>query len=243
MPILEVNKATKKFGGLIAVKSLDLIVHKGEIVGMIGPNGAGKTTAFNVISGFYKPEEGSVKFKDIEITKLRPDQICKLGLARTFQIVKPFPELNVLDNVTIGALNRTRHRGEAREMAFEILKFLNMAATADQLAGSLPIASRKRLEIAKALATQPQMILLDEVMAGLRPAEMEIIIETVRTISKRGVALLLVEHVMRVIMALADRVVVLHHGEKIADGTPTEIINNPEVISAYLGDMDDDTSD
>lgn len=241
MPILEVHKATKKFGGLIAVKSLDLIVQEGEIVGMIGPNGAGKTTAFNVISGFYKPEEGSVKFKNIEITKLRPDQICKLGLARTFQIVKPFPDLNVLDNVTIGALNRTHHRGEAREKAFEILKFLNMAASAGQLAGSLPIASRKRLEIAKALATQPQMILLDEVMAGLRPAEMEMIIETVRTISKRGIALLLVEHVMRVIMALADRVVVLHHGEKIADGAPREIVNNPEVISAYLGDMEDDT--
>ncbi|PIE80420.1 MAG: ABC transporter ATP-binding protein [Chloroflexi bacterium] len=236
MTLLEVHHITKRFGGLVAVRDLSLSVSKGEILGMIGPNGAGKTTAFNMISGYYKPNEGRVVFDGKNITGLRPDQVCKLGLARTFQVVKPFPQLSVLDNVIVGAYNRTNDKKEARQKAQEILDFLGMEPMSRQLAGGLSVAGRKRLEIAKVLATDPKMILLDEAMAGLRPTETDEIIELVRQISQQGVALLLVEHVMKVIMSLADRIVVIHHGEKIAEGEPQVVVQDKAVIDAYLGE-------
>lgn len=242
MTLLEAKGLTKRFGGLVAVNNLSLNVEKGQIVALIGPNGAGKTTAFNMISGFYKPNEGQVFFDGQNITGLRPDQVCKLGLARTFQVVKPFPELSALDNVMVGAYSRTNDNHTAREKAREILDFLGMGGMEKQLAGSLPIAGRKRLEIAKALATDPKIILLDEAMAGLRPKETDEIIELVRKISQQGVSLLLVEHVMRVIMSLADRIVVVHHGEKLAEGDPQTIVQDKAVIDAYLGEVATDAA-
>jgi branched-chain amino acid transport system ATP-binding protein len=240
MALLNVQNLTKKFGGLTAVHDFSLSVDQGEILGMIGPNGAGKTTAFNMISGYYTPNEGHVNFDDKDITGKRPDVICKLGLARTFQVVKPFAQLSVLDNVMVGAYNRTDDNTEARQRSMEILDFLGMNDMTDLLAGSLSVAGRKRLEIARVLATEPKMILFDEAMAGLRPKETDEIIELVRQISKQGVALLLVEHVMKVIMSLSDRIVVIHHGEKIAEGKPGEIVNNKAVIDAYLGEVSTD---
>lgn len=240
MALLTVQNLTKKFGGLTAVHDFSLSVDEGEILGMIGPNGAGKTTAFNMISGYYSPNEGNVTFEGREITGNRPDVICKLGLARTFQIVKPFAQLSVLDNVMVGAYNRTNNNKDARQRSMDILDFLGMNDLTHQLAGSLSVAGRKRLEIARVLATEPKMILFDEAMAGLRSRETDEIIELVRQISKQGVALLLVEHVMKVIMSLSDRIVVIHHGEKIAEGEPGEIVNNKAVIDAYLGEVPTD---
>lgn len=236
MSLLKVQNITKRFGGLVAVHDLSLSVEQGEILGMIGPNGAGKTTAFNMISGYYGPNEGQVFFGGENITGLRPDQICKLGLVRTFQVVKPFPQLSVLDNVMVGAYNRTNEDRIARGKSLEILEFLGMSDMKEQLAGSLSVAGRKRLEIAKVLATDPKMILLDEAMAGLRPKETDIVIELVRKISQQNIALLLVEHVMKVIMSLADRIVVIHHGEMIAEGEPQQVVQDKAVIDAYLGE-------
>lgn len=240
MALLEVTGITKRFGGLVAVNDLSLSLDKGQILGLIGPNGAGKTTAFNMISGFYKPDEGEIRFDDKKINGLRPDQVCKLGLARTFQVVKPFPQLSVRDNVMVGAYNRTNNRSESRQKAAEIIEFLGMGNMSEMTAGSLSVAYRKRLEIAKALATDPKIILLDEAMAGLRPTETDHMIDLVRQVSKRGIALLLVEHVMRVIMSLAERIVVIHHGEKIAEGEPEQIVQDKAVIDAYLGEVEID---
>jgi len=239
MPILEVKGMTKRFGGLVAVNSLDLTIEPGQILGLIGPNGAGKTTAFAAIAGFYKPEEGKIIFNGQDITGLRPDQICKRGLTRTFQVVKPFPEITVMENVLIGAYNATENEDEAIAVTEEIIEFMDLGKQRDVFAGSLPIAGRKRLEIAKTLATQPKLILLDEVMAGLRPTETVETIELVQRIRQQGVSLLLVEHVMKVIMSLADRIVVIHHGTKIAEGLPEEIVRNKVVIDAYLGEAID----
>ena len=238
MALLEAKNITKRFGGLVAVSNLSLTVDKGEILGMIGPNGAGKTTAFNMISGYYKPNEGEVFFNGENITGLRPDQVCKKGLTRTFQVVKPFPHLSVLNNVMVGAYIHTNDSDEARQKSKEILEFLGMGRMTEMLAGGLPIAMRKRLEIAKALATEPKMLLLDEAMAGLRPKETDEVIELVRRVSQQGVALLLVEHVMKVIMSLADRIVVIHHGEKIAEGEPEVVVRDKAVIDAYLGEAE-----
>ncbi len=242
MALLEVTGLTKRFGGLIAVNKLDLQIDQGEIVGMIGPNGAGKTTAFNMISGVYKPDHGAVVFKGKDITQWRPDQICKWGLTRTFQVVKPFMNLSVRENVIVGAYNHTKDDLLAMKKVDEILGFLDLDNEAEQMASDLTIASRKRLELARALATDPTMLLLDEVMAGLRPTETDEVIEMVRRISERGVAVLLVEHVMRVVMALANRVVVIHHGEKIAEGVPNDIVRNKAVIEAYLGEVEIDVT-
>jgi branched-chain amino acid transport system ATP-binding protein len=235
--LLEVQGITKRFGGLVAVNSLSMNLDAGHIAAVIGPNGAGKTTAFNVIAGFYKPNEGKVIFDGKDITNLRPDQVCKLGLARTFQVVRPFRGISVLDNVMIGAYNRTNSDKVAREKAYEILKFMEMEKISNQMASGLPIAGRKRLEIARALATDPKLILLDETMAGLRPIETDEIIEVVRNISKQGIAILLVEHVMKVVMSLAENIVVIHHGVRIAEGVPSDIVKNKFVIEAYLGEV------
>jgi branched-chain amino acid transport system ATP-binding protein len=235
MALLEVQGITKKFGGLVAVRDLSLSMEKGEIVALIGPNGAGKTTAFSVISGFYRPTSGKIFFNGRDITGLRPDQVCKIGLARTFQVVRPFRGISVLENVMVGAYSRTNNTGAARDKAMEILDFLGMGHQANQIASGLPIAGRKRLEIARALATDPQLLLLDETMAGLRPTETDAVIELVRKISEKGVGILLVEHVMRVVMSLAGQIIVIHHGEKLAEGTPETIVQNPKVIDAYLG--------
>lgn len=238
MALLEVRGITKRFGGLVAVNDFNFTLGQGEILGMIGPNGAGKTTAFNMVSGVYRPDEGNIMFNGRDITGMRPDQICKLGLTRTFQVVKPFPEISVLDNIMIGAFNRTNRNKVAREKALEIIDFLDLSQWTDQMAGGLPVAGRKKLEIARALATDPHIIMLDEAMAGLRPTEMDETIELVRQISKRGIALLVVEHVMKVIMSLADRIIVIHHGEKIAEGTPAGVVRNKAVIDAYLGEVE-----
>jgi branched-chain amino acid transport system ATP-binding protein len=234
--LLEVQGITKRFGGLVAVHNFSLSMNKGQIVALIGPNGAGKTTAFNVISGFYKTDTGKIRFNDRDITGLRPDQICKIGLARTFQVVRPFRGISVLDNVMVGAYARTNNTNIAHSKAVEVLNFLGMLPMADQMASGLPIAGRKRLEIARALATDPQIMLLDETMAGLRPTEADEVIVMIRKMSEKGIAILLVEHVMRVVMSLAEKIVVLHHGEKLAEGEPELIVQNPQVIDAYLGE-------
>lgn len=236
MALLEARGLTKRFDGLTAVSNFDIAVEKGEIVGLIGPNGAGKTTAFNLISGFLDPTEGKVHFDGEDITNLRPDQVCKRGLARTFQVVKPFAQLSVRENIMVGAYNRTNSKEKALHGADEIINFLGLEKVANESAGSLSVAYRKRLELAKTLATEPKIILLDEAMAGLRPKETDEIIELVRQINQRGISLLIVEHVMKVIMALAEHIVVIHHGEKLAEGKPKDIAQNQDVIDAYLGE-------
>jgi branched-chain amino acid transport system ATP-binding protein len=235
MALLEVNNLTKRFGGLVAVHAVDFNIEEGEILGMIGPNGAGKTTVFHLITGFYPKDSGTVHFRGEDITKLRPDQICKNGMTRTFQVVKPFSHITVLQNVLVGALNRIKDVNKAKKLAMEAIEFVGLDKKKDQMATNLSPPERKRLELARALATQPNLILLDEVMAGLRAKEIEEIIRLIHDINRKGITIFVIEHVMKVIMSLSNRIIVLNYGEKIATGTPLEISKDQGVIKAYLG--------
>jgi branched-chain amino acid transport system ATP-binding protein len=236
MSLLVARGLSKRFGGLHAVAGLDLAVAPGEMLGLIGPNGAGKTTVFNLLSGFLTADAGDVRFNGRSIVGLAPHAICRLGLVRTFQIVRPFPRMTVLENVRVGALARHPRALEALAQARDVVARVGLAARERVAASALTLAERKRLELARALATGPSLLLLDEVMAGLNPTEIETIIQLIRGIHESGVSILLIEHNMRAVMALSHRIVVLSFGERIAEGTPAEIASHPKVVEAYLGE-------
>ena len=235
MAILDIRHVSKFFGGLAANSDVSFSMEQGSILGLIGPNGAGKTTLFNCITGFYPPSKGDVIFKGARINGLQPNQVCLLGMVRTWQKVRPLAKMTVLDNVMVGALARTASLRHARAAALEQLRVVRLDHKADFLAGGLPIGERKKLEVARVLATRPELLLLDEVMGGLNPAESEEIIRLILDLKKAGLTQMVIEHDMKAIMRISDRVVVLNSGEKLAEGGPQEVANNPEVIAAYLG--------
>jgi branched-chain amino acid transport system ATP-binding protein len=235
--ILEVRGISKAFRGLRAVKDASFDLPEGGINALIGPNGAGKTTIFNMLAGVYAPDSGSIVFRGRRIDGLRPDEVCAAGIGRTFQIVKPFAGLSVLDNVMVGAFLKEKSAAGAKRVSLEILERLGMAGKARLPASSLTLPDRKRLEVARALATRPRLLLLDEVMAGLRPTECDQMVAVFREINRaEGLTILLIEHVMRAVMALARHIGVLHHGEVLARGTPEEVVRNPAVLECYLGE-------
>ena len=234
--LLEVENLTRHFGGLTAVNNLSFTLDEGEIVGLIGPNGAGKTTCFNMLSGAIRPSTGTIRFRGEVISGLKAHQVCKRGLTRTFQVVQPFPEMSVLENVMIGAFAQYRSRAAAEERSLAVIERIGLRRKVSTLGRELTLLELKRLEIGKALATEPQLLLLDEVAAGLTPVEIDDILDLVRKLNAEGVSLLIVEHVMKVIMNLSQRIVVLNFGSKIAEGIPTEIAVDPAVLDAYLGD-------
>lgn len=234
--ILKVEGLSKWFGGLHAVKDVSFSMERGEILGLIGPNGAGKTTAFNMIAGYLKPNSGRVSFAGRDITGNKPWDICKAGIARTFQLSKPFGDMSVLDNLMVGGFARHTDRGRNRARAHEIAEFLGFADQADTEAHNLTAFDRRKLELGRALCTEPQLLLMDEVVAGATPSEAEEMVALVRKVRDRGVSVLIVEHVMKVIMSLSDRVIVLDYGELIADGQPKDVVSRPEVLKAYFGE-------
>jgi branched-chain amino acid transport system ATP-binding protein len=234
-PVLRVDAISKSFGGLMAVADVSFELKRGEIIGLIGPNGAGKTTIFNVISGYYAPTNGRIFFNAENISGRPPYELAKKGIGRTFQVVKPFPGLSVLENVVIAAFCRHPGRAEAEKHAWKALEFTGLSDRAQASAASLTLAGRKRLEIGKALALEPTLLLLDEVVAGLNPSEADRTIELILKVRERGISILIVEHIMRVIMNISDRVVVLNFGKQIAQGTPQQVAKDPLVIEAYLG--------
>ena len=237
MTLLALEGVTKRFGGLTAVDGVSLAIEPGEIVGVIGPNGSGKTTLFATVSGFLRPEAGAIRLDGQSIVGLKPSRIAALGIARTFQVVQPFAGLTVRDNVVAGALRGGRESlADARRIADEVIARCGMDGDRNKLAGALPIVGRKRLEVARALATRPKLLLLDEVMAGLRPTEVDQAIELVRAIRASGVTVIVVEHLMRAVMALSERLYVLRTGALIAAGDPREVIRRPEVVEAYFGE-------
>jgi branched-chain amino acid transport system ATP-binding protein len=238
MRIIEGEQLTKHFGGLAAVEKVNFHINQGEIVGLIGPNGAGKTTLFNLLSGSLVTTTGTIRFKGENITGLKPYQICRKGMARTFQLVKVFQHMSVLENVLLGALfgmSPGPHMVGAEAEAVELLELVELSDKRVSLAKDLTVANQKRVEVARALATKPELILLDEVMVGLNPTEVAEFIRLIKRIREKGITVLMIEHVMKAIMEISDRIIVLHHGEKIDEGTPQEIANSQEVIKVYLG--------
>ena len=236
MAILEIDHLSKRFGGLAANSDVSFSINEGMIMGLIGPNGAGKTTLFDCITGYYPPSAGDVLFRGKRINGLRPDKICKMGMARTWQKVRPLANMTVLENVMVGALCRTNSLKTAREMALEQLKVVRLEEKIGFLAGALPVGERKKLEMARVLATHPIILLLDEVMGGLNPTESDEIIRIILDIKRRGVTQMVIEHDMKTIMRISDRIVVLNSGEKLAEGTPDEVVADQAVIDAYLGE-------
>ena len=236
MSLLDVSALTKRFGGLLAVSGLDLSLAKGEMLGLIGPNGAGKTTVFNLLSGFLSPDGGEIRFGGRSVVGLKPHEICRLGMARTFQIVRPFPQLSVVDNVKVAALARHSGMAQALASARAVVERVGLGARGEARAGGLTLADRKRLELARALATEPSLLLLDEVMAGLNATEIDAMVRLVAGINAEGISVLLIEHNMRAVMSLSHRIVVLSFGEKISSGTPREVAADRRVIEAYLGE-------
>jgi branched-chain amino acid transport system ATP-binding protein len=236
MPLLEITRVTKKFSGLIAVNEVSMNVESGQIVGVIGPNGAGKTTLFNCIAGALPPTSGSIVFDGKEIAGKKPYEICQLGVTRTFQVVKPFASKSVLYNTMVGAFAHTKHLHEAERKALEVLEFLELDHKKDVVSKSLTLPERKKLELARALATEPKLLLLDEVMAGLRPTEVTDMLPIIRKINETGVTIVIVEHIMQAIMSLSEKIYVVNFGKKIAEGDPHDVVADVEVIKAYLGD-------
>jgi len=235
--LLEIAGISKSFSGLKAVQNASFDVPEGAIVGLIGPNGAGKTTCFNLVAGVYRPEAGEIRLSGRRIDGWRPDQICRAGLGRTFQLVKPFAGLTVMENVVVGALKQCRSVRAAKEIAAQVVEQLGLQSKSHEPAGSLTLPDRKRLEVARALATAPRILLLDEVMAGLRPTETDRMVGLFKDLNARlGLTILMIEHVMRAVMALSRHVVVLHHGQVIAAGTPGEVTRDPAVLECYLGE-------
>ncbi len=236
--LLQVQGVTKRFGGLQALTQVTFDLPKGQILGLIGPNGAGKTTLFNTINGVYHPEEGRILFQGKDVTNKMPYHLAKMGMARTHQIVRPLNELTVRENVMVGACfgHENQSLGKAEKIADEVLGFVGLSVRADQLAGSLNVAQKKRLEMARALASHPHLRLLDEVLAGLNPSEIDGMIQMVLDIRAQGITIIMIEHLMKAVMNVSDRILVLDYGEQIAEGSPNEIANHPKVIEAYLGD-------